>query len=273
MNDDDAPAPSCAAQQQRREAGEERHVDARRRSPAGDVADVARRRPSATRQTQRRRARSAPSATDQRLARRRRRRRPASRRAADGERDERRRGSGRARSASAQLPRRRRTIATATTTTNAGLQTIQRSEDDGAEADARRRSRPAGCGRPGVRAPAAAPAASGRGSSGELPVRRVGGHGRGRRAASDLEQLGFLVLEQLVDLRRRTCWVSFSSSFSARRTSSSPASPSLTSLSSASLAWRRMLRIETLASSRLVPRDLDVLPAALLGQLRERRPG
>ena len=47
------------------------------------------------------------------------------------------------------------------------------------------------------------------------------------------------------------CPVVFSSSFSARETSSSPVSPSLTSRSSSSLALRLMLRMDTLASSAL----------------------
>ena len=71
---------------------------------------------------------------------------------------------------------------------------------------------------------------------------------RGR--TSDLEQLGFLVLEDLVDVATYL-WVRSSSSFSARRPSSSPASPSLTMRSSSSLALRRTLRIATLASSPL----------------------
>ena len=51
-----------------------------------------------------------------------------------------------------------------------------------------------------------------------------------------------------------------SSSFSPRVPSSSPASPSLTSLSRVSLALRRMLRMETLASS---PLDLTILTYSL----------
>ena len=73
----------------------------------------------------------------------------------------------------------------------------------------------------------------------------------GNRRRSDLEQLGLLVLHRVVDAVRRTGAVRSSSSFSARRTSSSPASPSLTMRSSSSLARRRMLRIATLASSPL----------------------
>ena len=42
----------------------------------------------------------------------------------------------------------------------------------------------------------------------------------------------------------------------------------LDELSSSSLAWRRMLRTETRASSALLLRQLDVLAAALLGELR-----
>ena len=88
----------------------------------------------------------------------------------------------------------------------------------------------------------------------------------------DLEELGFLVLEDVVDLRRRSFLVAWSSCFSARATSSSPTSLSLTILSSASLAQRRCVADRDPGVLGLVPGQLDVLLAPLLGQLRQRDP-
>ena len=87
-----------------------------------------------------------------------------------------------------------------------------------------------------------------------------------RTVLSDLEQLGFLVLEQSSIMA--TCLaVRSSSAFSARRTSSSPASPSLLEL------VERVLGVPADVAHRdarvlgLVLGDLDVLLAALLGEL------
>ena len=67
-------------------------------------------------------------------------------------------------------------------------------------------------------------------------------------------------------------WVTFSSSFSARVTSSSPASPSLASLSRLVLGVPADVADRDPGVLRLVLRDLDELLAALLGELREDDP-
>ena len=72
----------------------------------------------------------------------------------------------------------------------------------------------------------------------------------------DLEQLAFFVLDEFVDLARRTGVWSCRGPSRACLTSSSPASPSFLMRCSSSIALRRMLRTETLASS---PLDLACL--------------
>ena len=88
------------------------------------------------------------------------------------------------------------------------------------------------------------------------------------QSTPDLKQFSFLVLENLIDLIDMLSRGA-SSCFSARTTSSSPTSLSLTILSKASLAVRR-------ASDRdpgvfgFVPGQLDVFLAPLLGELGQR---
>ena len=103
---------------------------------------------------------------------------------------------------------------------------------------------------------------------GRAPVRRSPVPAR-PSSPSDLEQFGFLVLEQVVDLVDVGAGSTSSSSFSARVTSSSPTSPSRASRSSASLALTADVADRHPGVLGLLLRDLDVLPASLLGELRE----
>ena len=254
-------------QQQHREAGEERHVE-RGEGRRGDVPDVAlgvlRRRATASSRTRSAPARRPWPRCHRRTPRRRWPRHPT----ASGTTGTRIRSGA---EGVGQLPDGEHDGGDHDADER-GLPDVQGQQDHRAETRARRRSPPAGCGRPGCAAPAAAPPASGRARAGSC--RPPGRWSWGDPGAEP-------------QTSRSSASLCLSSSSTGRDVLLGDLLELLLGAGHVVLAdlavlgqpVQLVLGVPADVADRdprvlgLLVRDLDELLAALLGELRERRPG